>query len=304
MKGPVAIAISAFRSNATVTDLLRAIFSHPHPEVGVVIVADSLGDGEISKIAEVQGWPICIENFDRNIGSAGNFARRMELAGEVGAEWCLCLNHDASWNRERLDAMLRTARSHPRVGAVYPVLDHSPREPRWQEGHQDFTPSSHKRLFDIPTDEPSSDVLWGISNFALYATAPRDEGVVVMGELWMGYEDLAYGIALNQAGWKQLCCRAAILPNAFDYVSQRFLGRAFHIPQKPAWYSYYNIRNLLLIRRRYGVDGLKWMSIVRKFLQSSLRIMLLEDNKFFRIRLLCAGVLAGLAGKDGKGPVP
>jgi GT2 family glycosyltransferase len=304
MIGSVAIAISAFRSNAAVIELLEAIFDQPHPEVGVVIVVDSLGDGEISKTAAARGWPVGIENFDRNIGSAGNLARRMELANEIGAEWCLCLNHDANWSPDRLDAMLRTARSRPRVGAVYPVLDHSPREPRWQEGHQDFTPSSHRRHSDIPADEHSVDVLWGISNFALYATAPRDEGVVVMADLWMGYEDLAYGIALNQAGWKQLCCRAAILSGAFDYVSRQFLGRALHIPQKPAWYSYYNIRNLLLIRRRYGIDGIPWRSIVWKFVQSALRIIILEENKFLRIRFLFAGAFAGLAGKDGKGPVP
>jgi len=304
MNGPVAIAISAFRSNAAVIELLEAIFTEPNPEVGAVIVVDSLGDDEISKTAAARGWPICIENFDRNLGSAGNLARRMELAGEIGAEWCLCLNHDANWNRDRLDAMLKTARSRPRVGAVYPVLDHSPREPRWQEGPQEFTPSAHKRLFDIPADEPSADVLWGVSNFALYATAPRDEGVTVMGDLWMGYEDLAYGIALNQGGWKQLSCRAAVLTGGFDYVSRQFLGRAFHIPQKPAWYSYYNIRNLLLIRQCYGVHGVPWRSIVWKFAQSSLRIILLEENKFSRIRFLCAGTLAGLTGQNGKGPVP
>lgn len=304
MTGLVAIAISAYQSDDAVISLLEAIFSAPHPEVEQIIVVDSLGSGRIAKIAAARQWPLRYENANVNLGSAGNLARRMELAAEMGAKWCLCLNHDANWNRDSLEAMLKTARSRPRVGAVYPVLDHSPREPRWQEGSQEFTPSAHKRLFDIPADEPSADVLWGVSNFALYATAPRDEGVTVMGGLWMGYEDLAYGIALNQGGWQQISCRAAVLTGGFDYVSRQFLGRTLHIPQKPAWYSYYNIRNLVLIRRFYGAHGVPRRSIIWKLAQSSFRIILLEDNKLSRIRFLYAGALAGLAGRDGKGPVP
>lgn len=304
MNRTVAIAISAFRSNEAVIELLEAIFDKPHPEVETIIVVDSLGDGEISATAAAREWTILLENFDKNLGSAGNLARRMEIAGEIGAEWCLCLNHDANWDPNRLDVMLKIARSRPRVGAVYPVLDHSPREPRWQEGSQEFTPSAHKRFIDIPTDESTTDVLWGASNFALYATEPLYEDVTVMGDLWMGYEDLAYGIALNQGGWEQISCRAAVLPGGLDYGPHQFLGRTLHIPQKPAWYSYYNIRNLLLIRRCYGAHGVSWRSIIWKFAQSSLRIILLEDNKFSRIRFLYTGALAGLAGRDGKGPVP
>ena len=175
----VAIAISAYQSDAEVISLLEAIFLAPHPEVKKIIVVDSLGSSRIAETATTRKWPLHYENANNNLGSAGNLARRMELAAEMGAKWCLCLNHDANWDPNSLSAMLKVAAARHRVGAVYPVIDHSPREPRWQEGPQRFTPSAGKMISEIPTNQPSKEVLWSSSNFALYATEPLAEGITV-----------------------------------------------------------------------------------------------------------------------------
>jgi len=304
MTGSVAIAISAFRSDAQVIALLEALHAEPHPEAGPVIVVDSLGSGEIATTASARGWVVHYENADTNLGSAGNLARRMELAAQAGAEWCLCMNHDANWDADRLTAMLSLARSRARVGAVYPVLDHSPREPRWEEGRRRFTPYVSTRVSTLPAGDTGAEVLWSSSNSALYATRPLAEGIAVMGDLWMGYEDLGYGIALHRGGWAQLVCRAAILGRVFDYGSRRILGREVQVPEKPVWYAYYNLRNLILIRRRYGARGIPLSSIFGKLLHSSFRIMLFEKNKATRLHMLYLGAIAGLIGRSGKGPWP
>ena len=304
MTGSVAIAISAFRSDAAVISLLEVIFAEPHPEVSSVIVVDSLGSGMIAEVAAARHWQLQYENTNTNLGSAGNLARRMGLAAETGAEWCLCLNHDANWEADRLSAMLSAARSRPRVGAVYPMIDHSPREPRWEDGRRHFRPSSGTRLYEIPQDEEAAEVLWSSSNSALYSLAPLSENISVMYELWMGYEDLAYGIALHQANWIQLSCRSAVLTQVFDYVPRRILGHTLHIPNKPVWYSYYNIRNLILIWRRYGSTALTLRAVCWKLLQSGVRTLLLEDKKLKRLQLLYLGVLAGINGESGKGHYP
>lgn len=300
MRENVAVAVSAFRSDAAVVALLEAIFSDPHPEVGVVLVVDSLGTGAIARSIDANAWPVLYENSSSNLGSAGNLARRMALARNSGASWCLCLNHDANWSAERLTAMLAVARSEERVGAVYPVLDHSPRQPPWEDGRRNFEPSVRERLPARPTGTESREVLWSSSNGALYATAPLKEGLRPLAELWMGYEDLAYGIALSLRGWKQLMCREAVLANIFDYRSERLFGRVVHVPDKPAWYAYYDLRNLLLIRRRYGRAGVGLGSVFMKFIRSGLRILFLENCKVDRLSCLLKGGVAGLVGDTGK----
>lgn len=300
MTGNVAVAISAFRSDAAVVALLEAIFSEPHPEVGVVLVVDSLGTGGIARAIDANAWPVLYENSPSNLGSAGNLARRMALAHDAGTSWCLCLNHDASWSAQRLQAMLTTARTEERVGAVYPVLDHSPRQPPWEDGRRNFEPSVRERLPARPAGVESREVLWSSSNGALYATAPFQEGLAPLAELWMGYEDLAYGIALSLRGWKQLMCREAVMANIFDYRRECLFGRVVYVPDKPAWYAYYDLRNLLLIHQLYGRAGVGLGSIFRKFLRSGLRILLLEDCKFDRLSCLLKGGVAGLRRKTGK----
>lgn len=304
MTNSVAIAISAFRSDAAVVSLLDEIFTDSHPEVGTIIVVDSLGSGKIRETATERGWPLWYDNANTNLGSAGNLARRMEISERTGAKWCLCLNHDANWDRDRLSEMLEVARSRPRVGAVYPILDHAPRAPRWEDGRRDYKPSSGKRLHEIPSDEPSAEISWSSSNSALYAIAPLSEGVAVMADLWMGYEDLAYGIALKRNGWAQLSCREARISQIFDYGARRFLGRTLHVPEKPVWYPYYDLRNLILIRHQYGSEGIPRGAIIWKIINSSFRIILFEEKKWTRLRLLLLGVRAGLGGQVGKGSWP
>lgn len=95
MNPSVAVAISAFRSDAAVISLLESIFANPHSDVGPVIVVDSLGSGRIAEIAQKNNWQIQYNNSPVNLGSAGNLAARLELSAKTGAAWCLCLNHDA-----------------------------------------------------------------------------------------------------------------------------------------------------------------------------------------------------------------
>jgi len=304
MKRSVVIAISAFHSDAAVISLVEEIFAHPHPEVGEVIVVDSLGSGLVSEIAVARQWSLRYINANTNLGSAGNLARRMELAAETCAEWCLCLNHDANWEADRLSALLSSARSRPRVGAVYPLLDHNPREPRWEDGRRNFNPFAATRISKIPTDKVAAEVLWSSSNSALYSLIPRSENIVIMSELWMGYEDLEYGIALYNAGWVQLSCRTARLSQVFDYIPRRLFGRVVYIPDKPTWYSYYNARNLILIWQKYGPKGIPLWTILKKLFQSAIKILLFEKNKAARLRLLYLGTKAGITGQGGKGPCP
>lgn len=299
MTKDVAIAISAFRSDDAVNALLASIFADPHDDVASVIVVDSLGSGAVRKAIIEHAWPVTYVNSAYNLGSAGNLAARVMSAHDLGASWCLCLNHDASWSADRLNAMLKVARADQRVGAVYPLLDHAPRERRWEDGRRSFDPVT-ELCSEMPKRESDAEVMWSSSNGALYSTAPYAEGIKVMDSLWMGYEDLAYGLGLWLAGWKQMMCRDAVLSEIFDYRALNFLGRRIHVPDKPAWYQFYDIRNLLLIRRRYGGSGVSLLAISRKFCRSLLRIILLEREKATRLRFLIAGLACGMRGSSGK----
>jgi hypothetical protein len=300
----VALAISAFRSDAAVIALLEQAFAPGGFAFHAVIVVDSLGSGRIAAAIAEHGWPVIHEDAACNLGSAGNLARRIALADAEGADWCWCLNHDAALDPAAVAAMLVAALKAPRTGAVYPVLHHGGRPNPWEDGRRSFVPSASRRLATRPEGDAGAQVLWSSSNGALYGLGPYRAGLRVRADLWMGYEDLAYGMTLHGAGWSQRMCRDAVMAGIFDYKAVRFAGRVLLIPDKPPWYCYYNLRNLVLIRRGAPVSLRFWLTVLRKGVRETAKILMLEDRKGTRLRLLWRGALHGIAGRTGKGAVP
>lgn len=298
----VALTISTFRSDLPVIALLELAFAPGGFQFHAVIVVDSLGSGAIQKAIEERGWPVRYVNSASNLGSAGNLALRIAEAAQAGADWCYCLNHDGHLDIESLQNMVACGTAAPKIGAVYPLLHHGSRSRPWESARLSFFPATGVRSDTRPTQD--REVLWSSSNGALYNLAAYRAGLRVWSELWMCYEDLAYGMILHAAGWKQIVCAGAVLADIFDYKSVHRFGRTFVIPDKPAWYSYYNLRNLILIQRRLPFSLGMGFRTVAKALKESAKIVLLEDRRGERLALLFEGAVHGMRGQSGKGRYP
>ena len=291
----VVIAISAFRSDRSVMALLEAVFAAGGREAARVIVVDSLSDGSLEQLIRQRGWPVDYENAEVNLGSAGNLARRLELAALQDAQWCYTINHDGMFDRLTVETMVRCGRSASRVGAVFP------RRVMLELGGKVLQP--HLRLFDMPRYGPSGSaddeplqVAWDSSNGALYSLQPVRGGIVPWADLWLGWEDLAYGWQLSSRGWKQLRCKQAEFHDDYEYQAVSLLAREFRIARKPAWYGYYQIRNLILIlrRTRAGPDG--WLFLVRRLLRELSFAILFRSHKRERLKMLLFGLIDGVRG--------
>lgn len=298
------VAISAFQSDEAVLALLDAVYSRPHAEVCAVIVVDSLGSGAIAAAIAERGWTTRYENSELNLGAAGNLARRLELAAEAGAQWALCLNHDGRWDPDGLSAMLDAGRGQTRVGAVYPLLYNGTRGKPWEDGRTKLTPFSARLTATRPTGPRDVAVAWGSSNGALYNLGPLKAGLTVPVELWHGYEDLGYGAVLRDHGWLQLLCREAVLRDAYNYAPGKAIGARVTVTDKPAWYTYYTVRNILLIHKRRRQSVHFSVAVAAKIIREVSLVLLIRDEKLTRLRYLSVGLLHGLAGRGGKWKLP
>nr|WP_294170526.1 hypothetical protein [uncultured Sphingomonas sp.] len=296
--GRTVIAVSAFRSDASVLALLERIFAEGGAEAAAVIVVDSLNDGPLAHAIADRGWPVRYENAVVNLGSAGNLARRLQLAGEVpGARWCFALNHDGMFSREFVEKLADYGERAERVGAVFP------RRIMTDRGNSVLRP--HRHVFATPrfgaSDDPPREVAWDSSNGALYALAPIRQGLLPWAELWMGWEDLAFGWQLEKHGWRQLYCADAEYLDDYEYARVSLWGRQLFITRKPAWYAYYVVRNLLLIIRRTGGGPAAWRFFAERFGRELLFTLLFRSEKRRRLRLLWRGLADGLRGAAGQG---
>lgn len=269
-----------------------------------VIVVDSEGDKSIPARAMKERWPILYYNDPINLGAAGNHAKRLEIAAQHGLEWCYFLNHDGHFDRKNVENMLDTASMHSRIGAVYPLIYNGSRGKPWEDGRQSFYPSATKLSSVRPPLRPDIEVKWGSSNGALYGLAPYRAGLRIWTEVWHGYEDFGYGALLHDNGWKQFVCRRAVLRNAYQYKREHLFGGTFHLPDKPAWYAYYGIRNLILIQKRRPFSLPLAMTISMKAVRETVTIILFRRQKLLRLYLTWLGLFHGLTGIGGKGRYP
>lgn len=300
----VVLAISTYRAVDPVVALLRAHFGEGSSPFHSVMVVDSLGDGQLAATIAAEGWPVRYENAERNLGSAGNLRRRIELASIAGARWCYAINHDGHVDCAAVTAMVRAGESAHRVGAVYPNRFRINRGGSWEAPRRGQAP----RLLGARLERPvsgSQEVAWSSSNGALYNLEAFAEGIDVWSDLWMGWEDLAYGLCLKEAGWRQIICEDAVFTDTYEYGEIKFLGKSFYVSDKPYWYAYYNARNLILIARRIrGTLRFALTGVVPVIAKDFLVTLAHRRDRRQRLRLLFHGLRDGLRNVAGKGQLP
>lgn len=301
----VVASISAFQSSPSVLALLDRIDTQAWP-VERVRVVDSLGDGSIPAAIDAGRWgmPVEYESHAENLGSAGNLRRRIEWAAEAGGDWVLALNHDADLDRVAVDALV-AATGRPGVGALYPL--------KYMTGRGDYSLTGTRpfpfRYHGVAVP-PAGDVVpvtWGSSNGALYATAPlRDRGVAVLADLWMGWEDYLYGLDLAAAGYRQYVVTAARTDESYEFKTEHVAGREVTVSDKPAWYLYYGVRNMLITNLHAAPSASRAAKTLAWTGMMASHVWIKRDARhpLRALRAYAAGVRDGLLDRRGKWTLP
>lgn len=300
----VTLAISAFRSDEAVIALLSDVHARAPGMFDRILVVDSLGTGAIARAILGHGWTDTeYHGHDRNLGSAGNLAERLRLAAAGAADAVYALNHDAPFDPGVARTLAQVAAQTHRLGAIYPL-----RRRVGRDGSYDLTGTTRfplrYRWSATPPPGPTLDVHWGSSNGTLYGLKPVRAGLLPMADLWMGWEDLVYGWALEDGRWTQRIAVDAVFDDPYEYAERRAPLLGARLTEKPTWYSYYFSRNLILAtrgkRRPWSVKAGVAARISAEIGVSAT----LRRRRRERVRLLVRGIRDGLKGKGGKGEVP
>jgi len=297
----VFLAISSFRNDEQIARLLNEVQS-ADSFFDTVLVVDSMGTQAIPDLIAERGWDnVRYHSYDQNLGSAGNLTERLRLAAEQGADYVYAINHDGMIDLAAVRFLVRHAAATDRIGAAY-SLRYVPTRDQY-----DLTGLQHLPLFfkgrqQLPEGD-YIDVHWGSSNGALYATAPVRQGILPRAELWMGWEDFYYGWELEHHGFRQILVLGARTVDSPEYEARGVPGGAIRISVKSAWYTYYRVRNLMLIARWSRSPALYASSVVKTIIEFALTVAFRKE-KSFRLKLLLNGISDGLRHRTGKGKVP
>jgi len=301
----VCLVISSFQHDQAVERILQRIFTADKSPFFKIIVVDSLGTGRMPKLLRERGWhDVAYHCFAHNLGSAGNLAERLRLAAASEAAFAYAVNHDAALDLSVVEMLVAQANSIERLGALFPM-----RRIIRQGNKLDTTGASILPLPFFGTKPTQAlpallPVKWSSSNGALYSLAPIREGLTPWSDFWLGWEDLAYGWLLDAHGYRQYIVSGARVDDDYEYRDFRLGPLKLKLTDKPSWYTYYQIRNLLLATQRTR-RPLAIRSVVasRIVLELALTVLFREEKKQ-RLHNLFCGLADGLAGRSGKWMLP
>lgn len=289
------VVISSYRNDNDVVGILSQVRASLGKIVDRILVVDSEGTGVIPEVLKNSGWnDVIYRCYDYNLGSGANLCERLRIAAEGGADYAYAINHDGYFDVEVVTSLLKAAESVDGLGAAYPLSYFTDLGLYNLTGTRELPLSA--KLVPSPPHAPLLDVFWSSSNGALYSMAPVRRGIVPWDTMWMAWEDLEYGWRLSNHGYRQVIVRDAVFRDDYEYTRTWF-GRAVN---KPAWRTYYQIRNLILAIRRSRNRPVYYLIAAYRFLLECGLIVLAKENKWTRLRFLWAGANDGIKGIEGR----
>jgi GT2 family glycosyltransferase len=287
--------ISSYRNDEDVIRILCQVHASLEKIIDKILVVDSEGTGVIPEFLKNSGWnDVIYRCYDYNLGSGANLCERLRIAAEGGADYAHALNHDGYFDAGVVKSLLKATEFVDSLGAAYPLGYFTNLGLYNLTGTRELPLSA--KLVPSPPHVALLDVFWSSSNGALYSLAPVRRGIVPWESMWMGWEDLEYGWRLSNHGYRQVIVCNAVFRDDYEYTRTRF-GRTI---DKPAWRTYYQMRNLILAMRRSRNRPLYYFIAIYRFLLECALIVLTRENKWSRLRLLFAGASDGIRGIDAR----
>jgi len=285
------LVISSRRNDEDILRILGQVHASQEKIVDRILVVDSEGTGMIPEFLRNSGWnDVIYRSYNYNLGSGANLCERLQIAAAAGADYAYAINHDGYFDAEVMTSLLKAAETVDNLGAAYSLSYFTNLGLYNLTGTRELPLSA--KFVPSPPHAPLLDVFWGSSNGALYSMDPLRRGIVPWDTMWMAWEDLEYGWRLSDYGYRQVIVCNAVFRDNYEYTPTWF-GRTMN---KPAWRNYYYMRNLILAIRRSRNRPLYYVIAAYRFLLECGLIVLSKENKWRRLRLLCAGASDGIRG--------
>ena len=280
------LVISSHRNDDEVMQILTHVHESASKTFDRILIVDSEGIGTLPTLIRDRGWQdVDYRCYSQNLGSGGNLCERLRLAAEGGADYAYAINHDGNFDRETYAKLINAAASISNVGAVYPLSLFT------SAGRYNLTGTRElplpAKLVSKPPEASLIDVFWSSSNGALYSLTPAKRGILPWPIMWMAWEDLEYGWRLASNRYRQVIVCDAVYQDNYEYA-QSWLGNT---ADKPAWRTYYNVRNLILAVRRSRNTPLFYAAVCYRLLREFALIVLAKNAKIERLGCLFRGTL-------------
>lgn len=288
LDGVVAVVLT-YRRPRLATEVVRGLVDREgFPPEDVILVVN--GEGGLDDHALEAA--VDVVRLPHNVGPAGGFRAGLEAAADRGARWAYLCEDDVGLfdlpTPRVADLVTRVEATDPdaRIGGVVAYGRTMDRRTGRTVPHVPEDPDADPL--------PDTDVAaWGAS---LVRCDVARAGVLPDPALFFGFEDFDFWLALRRSGWRlTLDARtaAAVADRVFHERRHATLAGRRPTDAEEPWRKYYEARNFLVLRRRYGTGS--W---TRNHLAMTVRRAQLAGT-WAHARAALHGLIDGLRGRSG-----
>jgi rhamnosyltransferase len=253
----------------------------------IVVVDNGSSDetGQHLKVLEARADCTVIRN-PQNLGIAVALNLGVKYAMDAGFDWVATFDQDSRVSDGFISQMLESYRqaSHPEKVAII-----APTYVDRESGV--YAPVTRARGGEILTTMSSGSMM---PSSTIRYLGTFDES------LYMDYVDIEFCLRARRMGMRILQSPAVLFHSLGRITHHRFFGRDFAATNHAAGRRYYITRNRLRLLMNYATDW-PWMWRESKaILSETVKIALVEDNKWRKFRAVIMGTIDALSGKAGK----
>jgi rhamnosyltransferase len=222
----------------------------------------------------------------RNLGIAAALNRGVSYAIGADFNWVATFDQDSRVSDGFISQMLETYQQAPHPEKVAIIA------PTYVDRESGIRVHSTRRgNGEIITTMTSGSMM---PTSAIQVLGAFDES------LYMDYVDTDFCLRARQKGMLIPQSPAVLSHSLGRTTFHRFLGIRFGVTNHSAERRYYITRNRLRLLRRYAADWPWVWREIRAMLLQGAKVVLIEDDKWRKIRAMAAGTFDSLSGKVGK----
>lgn len=302
----VAAVVVTFNRKELLVDCIEHLLEQSRSLNKIILVDNASTDdthGMLKELGILERPEIEFLPLAENSGGAGGFHAGLSLALKGDCDWFWLMDDDAIPEPEALEALLAVSPNMKNIyasSAVFPDDDQGetlcwPAVCKHEDTHDEkIVIRRHADLNDI--EEVSAVPFLGfmVSRNIVETIGLPDKGFFISGD------DIDYGERAKQTRAKIFLVKHSKLshPAPADY-RVNFLGITFFCLRLDPWRRYYDVRNRVLIARRYFGSRL-WTQTIPGLVVRMLATLWYEPHRFRQVCTYSKGIKDGLLGRVGK----
>jgi len=255
----------------------------------------NLTDGEIIKFHYVR--------MHENTGGAGGFHEGVKRAYEKGYDWLWLMDDDVEPKEDALEKLAVYFNKKNISALACNVIFPSGEICYIHRGYIDL-----RKIYPLiqkPLEkEKYKKLVEEIDMASFVGILVNKKAIEKIGypkkEFFIHHDDVEYCIRLQKVGKILLIPDSIIIHKeaAKKGISKIFLGKKFaRIPYNKFWLTYYGRRNLVWLGKKYSTSKLNfYFGMLKALIRSVIGVILFDDNKLKRIKLIVSAYIDGLKG--------